>query len=171
MIKINIGCGTDYKKDYINIDHSNNIKTDIVCNIEKNLPFNNNIANEILLKHVLEHTHEPIRLIEECHRVLKKNGLLYVYCPHVSQFESIGELDHKRHGIGVFSFHYTTNKHVMKRNYYTTARFSIEKVRIITHPFLQFFSDLSPIKYEHYLSRFFGAREIQFILKKSEGWC
>lgn len=165
-MKINLGCGHDKREGWVNVDSRKNAHPDVVADLEKKLPFEKEVADEILLRHVLEHVRDPISLIEECHRILKKGGKLEVITPHVSQFQSIGELDHKRAGLSVFSFHYTTDLHAGKRDYYSNAKFHIKKVHISTHPLVQVLADLSPIKYEIYLSRFFGAREIQFELTK-----
>lgn len=165
-MKVNLGCGHDKREGWVNIDGRADAHPDIVADLEKKLPLKNDSADEILLRHVLEHVRDPLALIDECHRVLKKGGKLEVITPHVSQFQSVGELDHKRAGLSVFSFHYTTDLHAGKRDYYSKARFHIKRVKIVTHPLVQIFADLSPIKYEHYLSRFFGAREIQFELVK-----
>lgn len=165
-MKINLGCGHDKREGWVNIDSRKDAKPDIVADLEKPLPLESDSADEILLRHVLEHVKDPMSLIDECYRILKKGGKLEVITPHVSQFQSIGELDHKRAGLSVFSFHYTTDLHAGNRTYYSKARFHIKKVRIITNPLVQVFADLSPIKYENYLSRFFGAREIHFELEK-----
>jgi len=164
-MKINVGCGDDYKEGYVNIDNRNK-KADIIHDIEKGLPFRANKADLIECTHVVEHIRDPIRFIDECWRVLSPGGLLHIFSPHTSQLESSGELDHKRSGLGVFSFHYTTGLSVKHRDYYGKARFRIMKVRIRTHPLLQKIADISPIKYEKYLSRFFSAREIEFVLMK-----
>lgn len=165
-MKINLGCGHDKRKGWLNVDSRKDAHPDLVADLEKPLNIESNVADEILLRHVVEHVRDPIALIDECYRILKKGGKLEVITPHVSQFQSVGELDHKRAGLSVFSFHYTTNLHAGKRDYYSKARFKIKKVKIVTHPVVQFLADLSPIKYEVYLSRFFGAREIIFELEK-----
>lgn len=165
-MKINLGCGHDKRKGWLNVDSRKDAHPDVVADLEKPLPIDSNSADYILLRHVVEHVRDPISLVDECYRILKKGGTLEVITPHVSQFQSIGELDHKRAGLSVFSFHYTTPLHAGGRNYYSKAHFKIKKVKIVTHPLVQPLADLSPIKYEIYLSRFFGAREIQFELEK-----
>ncbi len=165
-MKVNLGCGHDKRPGWLNVDSRKDAHPDLVADLEKKLPIESNAAEEIALIHVVEHVTDPISLIDECYRILKKGGKLEVVTPHVSTFQSIGELDHKRAGLSVFSFHYTTNLHAGNRHYYAKARFKINKVRIITNPIVQFLADLSPIKYELYLSRFFGAREIRFELEK-----
>jgi SAM-dependent methyltransferase len=39
--------------------------------------------NCILMNHVLEHLHDPVGTLQECHRLLKPNGLLVVVTPNV----------------------------------------------------------------------------------------
>ncbi|MEM4261469.1 MAG: methyltransferase domain-containing protein, partial [Candidatus Diapherotrites archaeon] len=146
---------------------SEDVKPDLVHDLEKPFPFKSSSVDFILAKHVIEHLRNPIEFIEECWRILKLGGEIHIFSPHISQLESSGELDHHRSGLGVFSFHYCSNFSINKRNYYSKAFFKIKKVRIHTHPVLQFLADLSPIKYEKYFSRFFGARQIEFLLEKS----
>lgn len=165
-MKLNLGCGTNKLKDFINVDSRKEVKPDIVADLNKRLPFESNSVDFILTEHVLEHLSNPLYFIEECWRVLKPGASIKIVSPHVAQFQSDGELDHERIGLSVFSFHYTTIHSVKDRQYYSKARFELTQVKIITHPLIQFLADLSPIKYEHYLSRLFGAREIRFLLTK-----
>ena len=59
--KLNLGCGGDYKKGWVNLDYRSNIKTDVKWNLEKfPYPFKPNTFDEILLKSVLEHMQNPI---------------------------------------------------------------------------------------------------------------
>jgi len=49
------------------------------CNIEsEDMPFDKNSMDLVITTCVLEHLREPYRLFEEAHRVLKKDGYLYV---------------------------------------------------------------------------------------------
>ncbi len=53
-MKLNIGCGNDKKKGYVNVDFSPDVKPDKVWNLEKvPIPFKENSVDEILAHHVL----------------------------------------------------------------------------------------------------------------------
>lgn len=166
-MKINFGCGSDYRIGWVNTDTRDKVKADLYFNLDTfPYPIQSNKADYIYANHIIEHLNHPIQFMEECHRILKVGGILEVSSAHISQLESIGELDHKRHGLGVFSMHIFTNLHVAKRDYYSQAQYKIKKVSIKTHPFWQWIANLSVIKYEKYFSRFLGAREIRFFLEK-----
>jgi 2-polyprenyl-3-methyl-5-hydroxy-6-metoxy-1,4-benzoquinol methylase len=40
----------------------------------------------ITLNHVVEHSHDPVRLLKECRRLLKKGGLLVIVTPNADSF-------------------------------------------------------------------------------------
>ena len=66
-------CVGDSKADYSKID--------VVCDI-KSLPLDNNTFDVVLNTLVMEHIDEPQKALNECHRVLKKGGKLYMVVPH-----------------------------------------------------------------------------------------
>jgi len=76
MIKINLCCGDDKKKGWLNFDNE--------IDIEKPLPFKNNYADIIMLSHALEHIPKPYETIRECKRVLKNGGQLRIELPTIS---------------------------------------------------------------------------------------
>jgi len=54
-MKLNLGCGTDYKQGWVNVD-AGNVHCDVKHDIEKfPWPFEDSSVNEILMKHVFEH--------------------------------------------------------------------------------------------------------------------
>ena len=58
-MKLNLGCGTDYKEGWTNVD-SGNTKCDVKQNIEEfPWPFEDSSVEEILMKHVMEHISKP----------------------------------------------------------------------------------------------------------------
>jgi len=85
-IKLNVGCGTDHRENYIGIDRAKfDEHVDIIMDIEKELlPFDNNSVDEIYCAHVLEHLFSPELLIAEFYRVLKPGALLHIVVPHYS---------------------------------------------------------------------------------------
>ena len=86
MIKLNVGCGVDYKVGYIGIDRKNfDGKVDVICDLDKNsLPYESNSVDEVYCAHVLEHLDRPELLIAEFYRVLKPGALLHIIVPHYS---------------------------------------------------------------------------------------
>ena len=85
---LEIGSGNhrlDEKVINFDICHFKNV--DIVGNGSK-LPFQNDSIHAILLLAVLEHTRQPQKVIDECYRVLKKNGIIYAEVPFVFRYHS-----------------------------------------------------------------------------------
>ena len=74
-MKLNLGCECDLRKDYVNLD-----KKDFDLNIFP-YPFEDNSIEEIVMVNVLEHLDEPYLVVKECHRILKKGGVLVVEVP------------------------------------------------------------------------------------------
>lgn len=87
--KINLGAGEDQKEGYINVDRVELPGIDVVHNlIQFPYPFEDNSADEIMAVDVLEHLPNyigedsgAIRFVEECHRILKPGGTLYMQTP------------------------------------------------------------------------------------------
>lgn len=92
-MKINLGCGKDYREGYINIDYvpfgsdGSDIKVDLFHNIKSGLPFEDNIIEEIICHEFLEHQSrfDSLFTMQECYRVLKSGGLLDVTVPPVER--------------------------------------------------------------------------------------
>jgi predicted SAM-dependent methyltransferase len=85
-VKLNLGCGTDYKNGWINIDNNsdNNIdKMDLNWDLTQPLPFNDNSVDFIFHEHFIEHltVEEGQASIKDCLRVLKKGGVLRMATP------------------------------------------------------------------------------------------
>jgi len=83
MVRINAGCGGDYREGWVNFDIRTGLKLDLVGDVRR-MPFKDGSADHILLSHVLEHFtyEEGEEIIRECRRVLKRGGLLEIVCPN-----------------------------------------------------------------------------------------
>jgi predicted SAM-dependent methyltransferase len=95
-MKLNLGCGNDIKKGYVNVDNIKLKGVDKVVDLEKKLPFKSNSCNEIIAYKIIEHLHNPHFFIEECYRILKKDGVLKLSAPHTSNVALAGCLVHYR---------------------------------------------------------------------------
>jgi ubiquinone/menaquinone biosynthesis C-methylase UbiE len=86
MIQLNLGCGTDIRDGFINIDVRALDGVNVVSSLES-LPFENNYADRIVAQDVLEHfcRIELIEVVKEIKRVLKDGGILEIRVPDCEQ--------------------------------------------------------------------------------------
>lgn len=87
-IKLNVGCGTDYKKGWVNIDNNsdNNIedgRLDLNWDLRNPLPFPENSVDYIFNEHFIEHltVEEGQTAVRDFMRVLKPGGVLRMATP------------------------------------------------------------------------------------------
>ncbi len=79
IIALNLGSGnSNINNKLINIDIFPYKNVDICCNIA-NLPFKDNSIDIIFCIAVLEHVPNPEKVISEINRVLKKEGIIYIF--------------------------------------------------------------------------------------------
>lgn len=105
-MKLNLGCGNDYKKGYVNVDSSKDVKPDKVWNLEKTpLPFKDNSVDEILAFHVLEHINNFLPLIHEFHRICKQGARIKIKTPFYAAWGQFNDPTHVRF-FSPFTFNY-----------------------------------------------------------------
>lgn len=85
-VMLNIGCGTDYKDGWINIDNNsdNNIdKVDLNWDLRDPLPFKDGSIDFIFNEHFIEHltVEEAQKSIKDFMRVLKPGGVMRIAMP------------------------------------------------------------------------------------------
>jgi len=109
MDKLNIGCGKDLRKDFINLDSHNDDGADVCFDLNdiykgNKLPFKDNQFEEILMYDVLEYIPYPLPILKEIHRVCKIDGLIKIKVPY-GDF-TWGNPDHKRvFFVGTFNMY------------------------------------------------------------------
>jgi predicted SAM-dependent methyltransferase len=112
-IKLNLGCGNQLPDSWINVDYSlgamlakyplfsvfnSKLKifnlswhSDIfIHDLRKKFPWSNEEVDIIYSSHTLEHLnkHQGLHFLKECHRVLKKDGILRIVVPDLKAFVS-----------------------------------------------------------------------------------
>lgn len=193
-IILNLGCGKARIPGSIGVDRVRiENYVDIVHNLDETpYPFGNDSVDEIHFYHVLEHLQNPVRKLEEIHRILKPGGVLFMRVPHFSAMGAFTDLTHVR-PFGYTSFDCFEKKHY--QHFYTTAGFEIVKKEIkyfglypnsgvyakYVHPnqcfwpakpfvrMINFLIKLSPTFFERFWCYWVGgAMEIAMILKKTD---
>lgn len=83
-MKLNLGCGGIYKKDYLNVDAFDDTVADKKMSA-LDLKLKDNTAEEIITSQLIEHLGliSSIYALSECFRVLKPNGKLTIETPDI----------------------------------------------------------------------------------------
>ena len=88
MKKLNLGCGDKILEGYVNVDIAESRagkSPDVLCDLHKLEPFEDNSVDEILSVHVIEHfwRWEVADILQEWVRVLKPGGKMILECPNL----------------------------------------------------------------------------------------
>ncbi len=174
-MKIHLGCGNDYKKGYVNIDSSSEVKQDKVWNLEKTpLPFKENSVDEVLAFHVLENVHNFIPLMHDLHRVCRNGAVIKVKTPFYSSWGQFNDPTHVRF-FSPFTFGYFEGKnnysHQVKKK--REVNFKVESVSLhfgagqskIMNWLIDPFLNLNHRLYCRFFAWKFPAAEIEFQLR------
>lgn len=149
--KLNIGCGTDIKKGWINLDSVNIPGVDIVYDVEKTpLPFKDEEFDEILCQDIMEHL-DYIPLLRELYRILKKGSKLRIRVPHFTSAYNFIDPTHKRF-FSFRTFEFFIKNH--ERSYY----------------FDVFFDRITYSRIELHKGFGISGRKMNFLIKKLEKW-
>ena len=172
MNKLNIGCGNEIKKGYINVDFVKQPGVDVVMNLEKfPWPFKNNEFDEVYASHVLEHVSDLIKTMAEIHRISKNGAKIIIRGPHFSCGVSYRDPTHKRF-FSYFTFEYFSNpKNYYKRkenNLFAIKKRKLNFTRFAFTPLNKIFNPLinaNPEIYERFLCWILPCSEALFELE------
>lgn len=134
MNKLNLGCGTDIRPGYVNLDSAKLPGVDVVHNIEKlPLPFKKEEFDETLCYDILEHV-DYIPVLKELHRILTPGGKLVIRVPHFTSRNNYVDPTHmRRFSVRTFDFFVADSRanKEKRRAYYFDFHFArIESIRI-----------------------------------------
>jgi ubiquinone/menaquinone biosynthesis C-methylase UbiE len=173
-MKINMGCGKDTKKGYLNVDVVDLPGVDKLVNLNNYpYPFKSNSANEIYMNHVLAHLDNPTAVLKECNRILKKGGKLIIIIPHFTSATAYwGGV--RKHIFSWATFQRYTKDN--KRSYYFDFYFGSINVdfKFQTKPFFVFWAghllrkiaNKWPYLYEMSFLQLFPCREMYITMTK-----
>jgi hypothetical protein len=127
MVRLNLGCGRDYRTGWLNVDFNAGIKLDLRADLFRGVPLADNSVEEVLLDNVIEHiSRERIfAFLEDLHRVCRRDAMIRIYTPHFSGMFAHKHLTHyTMFGIGTFDIFAPEAPFNAER--YSPARFKVE---------------------------------------------
>ena len=85
-MRLNVGCGRDYKIGYVNIDINPSVKSDAVMSAH-DLKFEDSLFEEIIASHLIEHLgfFKAKFFLSEAYRTLKEGGVLILETPYIEK--------------------------------------------------------------------------------------
>ena len=93
--QLNLGCGFDYKSNFLNVDSDDQTNADQIFDLEVfPWPLPSNHFTTIELSHVLEHLSRTEDVLREIHRICEPGGIVEIRVPHSSR--GFTHWDHKR---------------------------------------------------------------------------
>ncbi len=92
---LDLGCGERKKQGFIGIDTLSAKGVDIVCDISKGLPCEDNIVDYIYSSFFFEHLPDVISLFKELYRVSKPNAIIEFKVPHYQSFTQYKDPTHQ----------------------------------------------------------------------------
>ena len=173
---LNLGCGEQSwgsNGNYVGADIFAGRHVDVVLDLESGkLPFEPETFDVVVLDQVVEHLLNLVPLVQDCHRVLKEGGYLYITTPHFSNLASwVDPTHHKHYSLHSLGFIFWEEKKV-----FTFPKLSggFRKVcEQITFGEKQWFAKclyrLGSRRYEKYYCRFIPGRGIKVVGQKSDG--
>lgn len=125
--RLNVGCGRDIKKGYVNLDKSRIKGVDVVHDLDKYpWPFPGNYFDEVYGQDVIEHVEDLVKAMKEINRISKNNAIVRLIVPY--WHSSAAFYPNHNYFFNVDSFKLFTEPDRTYDNHYG---FKLEKIRLI----------------------------------------
>lgn len=111
-MRLNLGCGSNHRDGFVNVDISPLCKPDVVLDLEATpWPWPDSSVDEIVLVHVLEHIGETtavyFNVLREMYRVCRHDARITIVVPHPRHDDFLHDATHVRaitlEGLSMFS--------------------------------------------------------------------
>ncbi len=165
---LDIGCGKKKRNGAVGIDFHPETDADIIHDLNK-LPyhFSDNEFDMIIGDNVIEHLTNPLKVMEEIHRIAKPDAIVKIMVPHFSSCGAFFDLTHKSF-FSIRSFDIFLEGGPFP--YYTKVRFRLLKSKIHFGRLyrllgIEFIANRSPLFYETHLAFVFQAFQLYFELR------
>ena len=183
--RLNLGCNTDVRPGWVNVDITDYGGNEIVDLNAGPWPWADDRFEEIFASHVLEHLDNFNAVVNELWRVSRPGGLIEVRVPFFLSTKFYSEPDH-RIPFGIRSFDnyesltgrklkfYEQWKLQARTNYESEARFTVESKRFhfSNFPVLRWLNgpiNIEPVIFERFFATLLTPEEVHFRLRVVKG--
>jgi predicted SAM-dependent methyltransferase len=174
---LNLGCGTDIRAGWVNLDVAALPGVDVVHDLNRMpLPFADGEFALIHAKDVLEHVNY-VDVLRELHRILRSGGTLEIQVPHFTSADNYIDPTHIRR-FSIRTFDFFVANHPAARHYYFDFAFTEivdRRINFFRGPLVWDYL-IQPLVNSHFkiqkyyeltfLSRLFPAQNIELIMRK-----
>jgi SAM-dependent methyltransferase len=95
-LRLNLGCGSDIRPGYINVDRVPHSGVDLVHDLDVvPYPWTENSVCEVLMRHSLEHVHDVTAVMNELWRILVPGGIVRIIVPHFTSCQALTHPEHR----------------------------------------------------------------------------
>lgn len=172
MKRLELGCGEDKYEDAIGVDRIKTKETDVIHDLDIfPWPFEDEEFDWVRAQDVFEHVEEPVKFVEEIHRISKNNAIIIIRSPHLASKNWVDPTHRRMVGWNTFDYFFTEEG---QSNFYSEARFRVlqksitfhKRKRLIWNHIIEFFANKFPIFYENsFLGGLFPSKNIEIKLK------
>jgi len=165
---LDVGCGSAKFPGAVGLDISPDTDADVVHDLDVfPYPFDDASFDQVLLQDVLEHVREPIKVIDELHRICRPGARIHLRTPHFSSVLAYSDPTH----LHYFSAEAIRTLANPRFAHYTPVRLRVVHVTIdLWLPFRALgigrFANRFPMPYEAYLAFRFPAMNIRAELER-----
>ena len=175
-MKLNLGCGKDTKREYVNLDLKQMKGVDVVCDLNRfPYPFRDNLFDEIYCNNILEHLDDVVGVMEHLHGISNPQAKIVIKVPHFTCQYAFADPTHK-HYFTYESFDYFTAKNEMRDevpDWYSDAKYKILGIKLIFSKglllpwnyILEWVFNKIPKYYEGTFLRMFPAEQMEIIME------
>jgi SAM-dependent methyltransferase len=96
-VVLDLGCGaTTQSPQNIGVDQRRTDAVSVLADLRGGLPFADASVDRIFTVHLLEHLMDFLPLVDECHRVLRPDGILHILSPWWQHVNAVADPTHLR---------------------------------------------------------------------------
>ena len=173
MTTLDIGCGSLKHRNSVGIDLRKLEGVDIIADASF-LPIRDDSCRGILLRHIVEHVADLVKLMTEIYRVSQNRATVRIWTPHFSYYGSYRDLTHIHH-LTSESFDYFDPQTFLGKQFWFRKKvcFKVRKKRIkfirdkkrFWNFLVEKIANRNRFFYESHIAWIFPAHELYFELE------